>query len=68
MTIGFFPPSLRPAAIEQATASLALGTYSIFGLLIDSLIRFFAKLQGTTHKCEYPFCINPSTNFFVFPK
>ena len=48
ITIGSFPDILRPAAIEQAMASLAAGKYSILGLLIDSLITFLAKLHGTS--------------------
>ena len=50
ITMGFFPEIFKPAAIEQATPSLAAGKYSILGLFIASLIRFLAKLHGTTHK------------------
>ena len=58
-TIGFFPAILKPDAILQATASLAHGTYSIYGLFIASFITYFIKLHGTTQRCVYPFAINP---------
>ena len=62
MTMGDFPYNFNPAAVEQATASLAQGKYLISSLLfIQAFMRLVAKLQGTTHKCVKPLFIS----FFI---